>query len=402
MRSEECDFLFRFSRRTKFFRSFIQSLSVHQRFRLRKEIGKQFLVVVADLIVAIRRSDKVARNHFRSLVNQLIEGVLTIRSRFAPKNGTRLVIHTFGIAIDGLTVGFHVCLLEVGGEAMQVLVVRDHSVARSVKEIVVPHADKGENHREILFHRSILEMFVHFISALVQFHVIVKANTERDRKTDSRPKRVATADPIPEFKHVGGVNAKCGNRFGIGGKSHKMFCNGLFITVKRFENSGLCRFRIRHRFQSRKRFRSHDKERFFNVHFLEGFGHVSAVDIGNKIDFGRIFAVSGFVCIRLQRFGDHHRTEIGTADADVHHITDFLARKSKPLARTNQMRERFHVFENSANFWHHVLAIDANRIISLIAESGMQDGAFFRRVDFFSREKFLAHRIKSGSRQKSA
>ncbi|SKA22277.1 hypothetical protein SAMN02745108_02942, partial [Fibrobacter intestinalis] len=31
--------------------------SVHQRFRLRKEIGKQFLVVVADLIVAIRRSD---------------------------------------------------------------------------------------------------------------------------------------------------------------------------------------------------------------------------------------------------------------------------------------------------------------------------------------------------------
>ena len=245
-------------------------------------------------------------------------------------------------------------------------------------------------------------MFVHFISALVQFHVIVKANTERDRKTDSRPKRVATADPIPEFKHVGGVNAKCGNRFGIGGKSHKMFCNGLFITVKRFENSGLCRFRIRHRFQSRKRFRSHDKERFFNVHFLEGFGHVSAVDIGNKIDFGRIFAVSGFVCIRLQRFGDHHRTKIGTADADVHHITDFLARKSKPLARTNQMRERFHVFENSANFWHHVLAIDANRIISLIAESGMQDGAFFRRVDFFSREKFLAHRIKSGSRQKSA
>ncbi len=68
MRSEECDFLFRFSRRTKFFRSFIQSLSVHQHFRLRKEIGKQFLVVVADLIVAIRRSDKVARNHLGALV----------------------------------------------------------------------------------------------------------------------------------------------------------------------------------------------------------------------------------------------------------------------------------------------------------------------------------------------
>ena len=182
VRGEECDFFFALAILAEFFLSLGEGLTVHQSFRLSKEVREELLVMIADLVVAVCRSDEVARNHLGALVNELVEGVLAVRTRFAPEDRACLIVNALGIAIHSLTVGFHVCLLEVSGQAVQILVVREHCVARSAKEVVVPDADESEDHRKVLVCRSGLEMLIHFISTLVKLHVVLEADAESDRK----------------------------------------------------------------------------------------------------------------------------------------------------------------------------------------------------------------------------
>ena len=399
VRSEECDFFFGLAGGAEFFLSLGESLAVHQSFRLSEEVGEQLLVVIANLVVAVGRGDEVARNHLGALVDELVEGVLAVRTRFAPEDRTRLVVHALAVTVNGLAVGFHVCLLEVGGEAVQVLVVREHGVARCAKEVVVPNADEGEDDREVLVDRSGLEMLIHFVCALVELHVVFEADAEADGKTDCRPQRIAAANPVPEFEHVCRVDTEFGNGFGVGGESNEVLCDSGLVTVESLEDGGLCSFGVRHGFKSRERLGSNDEERFFDVHLLEGFGHVGAVDVRNEVDFRRVFASSRLVGIRLQGFGHHHRTEVGTADTDVHHVLDGLAGVALPLAGTHELGEFFHVLEHGANFGHHVLAIDADRIVTLVAECGVEHGALFGGVNLFASKVLGAHVFEIGRLQ---
>ena len=180
VRGEECDFLFALAVLAEFFLGLGERLAVHQGFGLCKEVAEQLLVVVADLVVAVCRGDEVARNHLGALVDELVEGVLAVGTRFAPEDRTRLVVHALAVTVNGLAVRFHVCLLEVGGEAVEVLVVREHGVAGSAEEVVVPNADEGEDDREVLVSRSGLEMLIHFVCSLVELHVVFEADAESD------------------------------------------------------------------------------------------------------------------------------------------------------------------------------------------------------------------------------
>ena len=193
VRCEECDFFFGLTILAEFFLSLGERLAVHQGFGLGKEVGEQLLVVIANLVVAVGRGDEVARNHLGALVDQLVEGVLAVGARFAPEDRAGLVVHALGVAIDGLTVRFHVGLLEVGSEAMEVLVVREHRVAGSAEEVVVPHADEGEDNRHVLVGRSGLEMLIHFVGALVELHVVFETDAEGDGKISLGVPRTARA-----------------------------------------------------------------------------------------------------------------------------------------------------------------------------------------------------------------
>ncbi len=352
--------------------------------------------MVADLVVAVCRGDEVARNHLGALVDELVEGVLAVRARFTPEDRAGLVVHALGIAVNGLAVGFHVGLLEVGGEAVQVLVVREHRVAGSAEEVVVPNADEGEDHRHVLVGRGGLEMLIHLVGALVELHVVLEADAERDGEADGRPQGVAATHPVPEFEHVRGVDTEGGDGLGVGGERHEVLGDGLFVAVEGLEDGGLCGFGVRHGFKSREGLGSDDEERFFDVHLLEGLGHVGAVDVRNEVNFRGVFAGNRLVCIGLEGFGDHHRAEVGAANTDVHHVLDGLAGVALPLAAADKVGEVFHMLEDRTDFGHHVLAVDADRVVTLVAESGVEHGALFGGVNLFAGEVLLAHVVEVG------
>ena len=79
-----------------------------------------------------------------------------------------------------LAVAFHVALLEVGREAVHVLVVGEESLGVGAKEIVVPEADEAEGHGKIFFRRRVEEVLIHGVGAGEEFLEILEANAEGD------------------------------------------------------------------------------------------------------------------------------------------------------------------------------------------------------------------------------
>jgi hypothetical protein len=80
------------------------------------------VLVVLNRVVALRGQDEVGRDELRTLVEQLVEGVLGVGGRLAEENGASGVLDVVSAAGNGLTVGLHGQLLEVGGEPVEVLV----------------------------------------------------------------------------------------------------------------------------------------------------------------------------------------------------------------------------------------------------------------------------------------
>ena len=154
------------------------------------------------------RGDEIARYHFGSLVDQLVERVLAVSARLTPDDWTRLVIHRVAVTVNVLTVGFHIALLEVGRKAMHVLVVRQDRFGFSAKEVVVPDTNQRQQHRQVFLRCGGGEVFIHRVRAGEQFNEVIEAYGQNDGQTDGRPQRVTAANPVPELKHIIGINSK--------------------------------------------------------------------------------------------------------------------------------------------------------------------------------------------------
>lgn len=102
-------------------------------------------------VECFNRSKKIAGYQFRALVNQLIEGVLAVGPRFTPNDGPRAPGDRFTFSVDPFAVAFHIPLLEIGGEAVEVLVVGKDGVGLSIVKVVVPDAEQGKGHGQIFF-----------------------------------------------------------------------------------------------------------------------------------------------------------------------------------------------------------------------------------------------------------
>ena len=92
-------------------------------------------IAVANGPRRLSEGNEVCGNHAGSLMNQLVEGMLAIRSRLAPENLAGVVEDRASIAAHGLAIRLHGELLEVSGETVQVLRVREHCVGVRTQEV---------------------------------------------------------------------------------------------------------------------------------------------------------------------------------------------------------------------------------------------------------------------------
>jgi hypothetical protein len=156
----------------------------HQGFGLSEEVGSEHLLVlvVGDRVVGFGGEDEVCGDELGALVQQLVEGVLGVGGGLAEEDGAGGVLDE-GVAGagNGLSVGFHGELLQVGGEAVEVLVesaklkicfiegsqdLRGNKVGLSTVEIRVPNAQQACNDRNVLLKGCGTEMHIHSMCTL--------------------------------------------------------------------------------------------------------------------------------------------------------------------------------------------------------------------------------------------
>ena len=92
-------------------------------FRLRKKVGQQNTMVIPNRIMRICGCQKVGWNKLSSLMYELVERVLAVCSRCAPNNRSGLIVYGCTGLGYRFSVRFHVALLEVVCEFVEVLVV---------------------------------------------------------------------------------------------------------------------------------------------------------------------------------------------------------------------------------------------------------------------------------------
>ena len=108
---------------------------------------------------------------------------------------------------------------------------------------------------------------------------------------------------------------------------------------------------------------------------MDGFGEVRAVDVGNEPERQTALAVMP------ERFIRHHRSEIGTADADIDNVADSFSRVAFPRAAADTLAEFSHSVEHGMNLGHNVLAVDLDGRSSGSTEGDVQHRPVFRDVD---------------------
>src|SRR5512146_1642465 len=119
-------------------------------------------MMFANGIMRLDRRQEVRGHKFGSLMDQLIEGVLSIGSWFAPDDRSGGVVgNPVAAAIHALAVALHLALLEVGREAVHILIVGQDSHGLRAKEVVVPDPDQAQNDRQVLLKRRGAKMLVH-------------------------------------------------------------------------------------------------------------------------------------------------------------------------------------------------------------------------------------------------
>src|ERR1700742_5219001 len=96
------------------------------------------------------RSNKITRDHQRSLMDELIERMLPVRTWFPPNYRTRMPANRLSIPVHTLPVAFHIPLLEIGRKPVHILVIRKDRLGLRSKEIRIPQPDQRHRHRDIL------------------------------------------------------------------------------------------------------------------------------------------------------------------------------------------------------------------------------------------------------------
>lgn len=103
--------------RGSFAEDFVLCFTERECFGLCEDVGHDQVVMSPEGVEGFGERDEVAWDESGSLVDQLIEGVLSVGAWFSPVDRAGVVVDDRAIESNAFTVAFHGELLEVSGEA---------------------------------------------------------------------------------------------------------------------------------------------------------------------------------------------------------------------------------------------------------------------------------------------
>ena len=259
-----------------------------------------------------------------------------------------------GLAVEGhrLAVGLHAQLLQVGGEAGQVLRVRQHGGVCAPKKSMYQTEIRPEQRRQVLLVRRRPEVLVDGVEPVEHLAVVRRADRDHQRQADGRREGVPAADPVPEAEHVRGVDAERGDLLGVGGDGDEVLGDRRLVAAQPVEQPAAGLRGVGQRLLGGEGLRRDDEQRAGRVEVAGGLGQVGRVDVGDEPEGQRPVGVVA------QRQVGHRRAEVGAADADVDDGPDPLAGVPGPRAAAHPVGEVGHPAEHLLDVVPHVLAVD--------------------------------------------
>ena len=118
-------------------------LAEGERLGLGEDVGHQHVVMAAERIERFDEGDEVAGDEPRALVDQLVEGMLAVGAGLAPVDRAGVVVDVGAVERDVLAVALHRELLQVGGEALEVLLVGQNGDGLGAEEVGVPDGEQA-------------------------------------------------------------------------------------------------------------------------------------------------------------------------------------------------------------------------------------------------------------------
>ena len=99
-----------------------------------------------------------------------------------------------------LAVALHRQLLEVGGEALEVLLVGQDGDRLRAEEVGVPDAQEPHQHRQVLRERRGAEVFVHLVEAAEHGAEVIRTDRQHRREADRRRPSSSARRPSPRTR----------------------------------------------------------------------------------------------------------------------------------------------------------------------------------------------------------
>ena len=313
-------------------------------------------------------------------MDQLIERMLAVGSRLAPVDRPGLVLGRSPIHRHMLAVALHRQLLEVGGKALQVLLVGQHGDGLGAEEVGVPDGQQSHEHRQIALEGCGSEVLVHLVEPVEHAPELLRADRQHRREADRRIHRIAAADPVPELEHVGCIDAELGDLPGIGRNGDEVLGDRGGIASQLVHRPGAGRMGVGHRLQRGEGLRRDDEERVGGIQIGDGFGEVGAVHVRDEPEG------QGTIAVVPQRLVGHDRPEIRPADADVDDVADSLAGVAGPGAASNPVAEIAHAIEHAMDVRDHIVPVDDDRRRCRRSQRHVQNRAILGDVDLVAAE----------------
>ena len=231
-------------------------------------------------LVALGRDQELGWHDPGALVQQLVEGVLAVGPRLTPDNGAGHGGDVRAIAPGALAVGFHIQLLEVGGQQPQPLVVGQDGPGFMAAEIVVPQTHQRQRQRQVVGVTGVEKVVIHGAGTGEEVGKVLRADGDHQAQPHRPPQGIAPPDPILEAEHAVCCNAiSRGQRFGRG-QGRKMLAE---ISPKRLLEPVGCGVRVGQGLDGGEGLGGNDHQRPRRIQPGQCIGDMGAVDVGNKV-----------------------------------------------------------------------------------------------------------------------
>lgn len=109
-----------------------------------------------DGIAGADRNKEITGDEESALVDELVKSVLSVGARLAPNNGASVVRYSDTVTGNVLAIRLHVALLEIGREAIHILIIGQYGLSLCVVAVDVHHTEQAQDHWHLMRGKKIL------------------------------------------------------------------------------------------------------------------------------------------------------------------------------------------------------------------------------------------------------